>query len=98
MINFTPLELWQLKKLSGDGCINFNIFFLKTEKLSEFPIVLSRLFHSVTIDGKYEFLKKVCLTLSWGILSMCLVLYELLTVGILLNRYLGDLFLVSLKI
>ena len=32
--------------------------FLKTEKLSEFLILLPRLFHSVTMDGKNEFLKK----------------------------------------
>ena len=44
--------------LFGDGRIKCNIFFLKTEKLSEFLILLSRLFHSVIMDGKYEFLKK----------------------------------------
>ena len=44
--------------LFGDGSMNFNMFFLKIEKLSEFLILLSRLFHSVTMDGKYEFLKK----------------------------------------
>ena len=95
--NFTPLGLWQLKMLFGDGRMNCNIFFLKIEKLSEFLILLSRLFHSVTMDGKYEFLKKVCLTLNWGILSMFLVLYVLLTVEILLKRYWGDFFLISLK-
>ena len=83
--------------LFGDGRMNCNIFFLKIEKLSEFLILLSRLFHSVTVDEKYGFLKKVCLTLNGGILSMFLVLYVLLTVRILLKRYLGDLFLISLK-
>ena len=39
--------------------MNFNMFFLKIEKLSEFLIRFSRLFHLVTVDGKYEFLKKV---------------------------------------
>ena len=77
--------------------MNFSIFFLKIEKLSEFLILLSRLFLSVTMDGKYEFMKKVCLKLNLGILSMFLVLYILLTVAIILNGYLGDLFLVSLK-
>ena len=38
--------------------MNYNIFFLKIEKLSEFLILLSKLFHSVTMDRKYEFLKK----------------------------------------
>ena len=83
--------------LFGDGRMNLNLFFLKIQKLSELFILLSRLFHSVTMDGKYKFLEKVCLTLNCGILSIFLVLYVLLTVRILLNRYLGDLFLVSLK-
>ena len=83
--------------LFGDGRKHFNIFFLKIEKLSEFFILWSRLFHSVTMDEKYEFLKNVCLTLNWVILSMFLVLCALLTVGILLNRYLVDWLLFSLK-
>ena len=73
----------------GDGCLNFNILFLKIDKFSEFIVLLSRLFHSVTADGNYEFLKIM--------LSMFLVLDVLLTVGILLHRYLRDWFLVSLK-
>ena len=43
--------------------MNCNIFFLKIEKLSEFLILLSRLFHSITMGGKYEFLKKLFLKL-----------------------------------
>ena len=39
--------------------MNCNIFFWKKEKLSEFLILLSRLFYSVTMGGKYEFVKKV---------------------------------------
>ena len=93
--NFTPWGLWQVKVLFGDGRMNCNMFFLKIEKLSEFLILLFRLFHLVTMDGKYEFLKKVCVTLNWGILPMFLVPYVLLTVGILLKRYLGDLLLIS---
>ena len=42
--------------------MSFNIFFLKMEKLSEFLILMSRLFHSAAMVGKYEFLKKVCPT------------------------------------
>ena len=83
--------------LFGDGRKHFNIFFLKIEKLSEFFILWSRLFHSVTMDEQYEFLKNACLTLNWGILSMFLALCALVTAGILLNRYLGDWFLFSLK-
>ena len=41
--------------------MNFN---LKVETLSEFLILLSKLFHSVAMDEKYEFLKKVFLTMN----------------------------------
>ena len=34
------------------GIINFKILFLKAEKVSEFLIFKSRLFHSVKVDGK----------------------------------------------
>ena len=37
--------------------MNFNIIS-RIEKLSEFLLLLSRLFHSATVDGKYGFLKK----------------------------------------
>ena len=74
--------------------MSFNINVLKDRKVFR---ILSRLFDSVTMDGKYEFLKKVCLTLSSGILRMLLVLYVLLTVEIFLNRYVGDLFSVSFR-
>ena len=50
--------------LFEDGRKNFNIHFLKIKKLLEFLIYLSRLFHLITVDGKYQFLKRVCLTLS----------------------------------
>ena len=45
--------------LFGDGRMNFNILFLKTEKLSESLILLSRLFHTVRVDGQHKFLKNV---------------------------------------
>lgn len=41
--------------------INFNILFVKIEKLSKSFILLFSLFHSVTVDEKYEFLKRVFL-------------------------------------
>ena len=50
--NFTPLGLRQLMMLFEDVCMNCNIFLLKIEKLSEFLILLSRLFHSLTMDRK----------------------------------------------
>ena len=42
-----------------DGLINFKILFLKAEKAAEFLIFKSM--HSMTVDGKKEFLKKLCL-------------------------------------
>ena len=98
VISFIPVGLWQLKVLFWVGRMNCKILFLKRTKLSELLILLSRLFHSITVDGKNEFLKKVCLTLNLGILSILfLVLYVVLVVGILSNRYLGDSFLIILK-
>ena len=44
--------------------MNFTIIFLKIEKLQKFLILFSRFSHSVTVDQKYEFLKKVYPTLS----------------------------------
>ena len=98
VISFIPVGLWQLKVLFWVGRMNCKILFLKRTKLSELLILLSRLFHSITVDGKNEFLKKVCLTLNLGILSILfLVLYVVLVVGILSNRYLGDSFLIIFK-
>ena len=76
--------------------MNFNIFLLKIEKLSEFLTFLSRFFHSVTMNGKSEFLIK-SIPNELRSLLIFLVLYVLLMVGILLNRNLGELALVSLK-
>ena len=58
MSNFTPFGLYQFKLLFGDGRMNFNIFLLKIEKLSEFFRLLSSLFHSITMNGKCEYLKE----------------------------------------
>ena len=51
-----------------DGLINFKILFLKAEKVLEFLIFKSKLFHSMTVDGKKESIKKICLPLKRGIL------------------------------
>ena len=98
VINFVPVGLRQLKVLLGVGRTNCQMLFLKRVKLSEFLILLARLFHSITVNGKNEFLKKVCLTLNRGMLSILfLVLYAVLAVGMLSKRYLRDSFLVILK-
>ena len=39
--------------------LNFNILFLKLEKLLELLILLTGMFDSTTTDGNYVFLKKV---------------------------------------
>ena len=90
VINLIPLGLWQLKTEFEDGLINFKILFLKAEKVLEFLIFKSKLFHSMTVDGKKRIYKKLCLPLKRGILSLVLVLYALLTLGSILRRYSGD--------
>ena len=42
-------------------------------------------FHPIIVDGKNEHLKKICLMLKWGMLSVFLVLYALLALGTSLN-------------
>ena len=73
-----------------DRLVNFKILFLKGEKVSEFLILKSKLFHSMTVDGIKEFLKKLCLPLNRGMLLLFLVLYALLMLGSILKRYSGD--------
>ena len=73
VINLIPWGFWHLKRLLADGLINFRLFFLKILKLLEFFMLWSSLFHSVIVDGKKEFLKKVCLVLRRGILWIFLV-------------------------
>ena len=64
--------------------MNCKMVFLKRARLSELLILLSRLFHSITVDGKNEFLKKVCLALNLGMLSILfLVLYAVSVMGVL---------------
>ena len=95
--NLIPLGLWHLKILFPEGRINFKSFFLKINKFSELRIFWSSLFHSITTEGKNEFWEKLCFTLNWGILLAFLVFYGIMEVGIILNRYSGDWFLIILK-
>ena len=96
--SFISIGLWQVKVLLGVGRMNCTMVFLRTAKLSEVLILSPWLFHSITVDGKNEFLKKVCLTFNLRILSILfLVLYAVLVVWILSKRYLGDWFLAILK-
>ena len=97
VISFIPIGLWQLKVLLGVGRMNCKMLFLKTARLSELLILLSRLFR-LQWTGRTSSLKKLCLTWNLRILPILfLVLYAVLVVGILSKRYLGDWFLVILK-
>ena len=63
----------QLKTLLGQGVINLWILFPKTTTKIEFRWVGSKLFHSIIVEGKKEFLNKLCLILKQGMLSTFLV-------------------------
>ena len=72
--NFSTLELLQLKTLLAYGLVKLKMFFLKSVKLLIFRSLESSLFHSITADGKKEFLKNLCLMLKYGTPSAFLVL------------------------
>ena len=76
-----PLVLKQLCVLLGEGLINFKIHFLNMLRLSEFRIDKSRLFHSITTEGKNEFLKILCLIWKRGKLIDDLVLWWVILIG-----------------
>ena len=59
------------------------ILFLKVSILPKFLIFQSNLFHSIIVEGKKVFLKKSCFTLIAGILFHCLILHDILCVGII---------------
>ena len=70
--------------------MNDKILFLKISILSELLIFQSNLFHSIFVEGKKMFLKKSCFTFIAGILLHCLVLYDILCMGIIVYRCFGD--------
>ena len=61
--------------------MKLSIFSLKTEILSDFLRLGSKLFRSVIADGKKEFLKKLCFVLIRGILLSVLVVYDVHLTG-----------------
>ena len=95
--SFAPIGLWQPKILFAVGLMNLRIFDLKTLGVSELRMLESNLFHSIMVDGKYEFLKNWCFTLIWGILSAFLVLYGQFDCGFISKKYIGHWFLYTLK-
>ena len=56
--------------------MKWRIFFLNIDKLSELPMAGSSLFHSEIVEGKKEFLKKLCLTLKKGMLCIFLEVWD----------------------
>ena len=55
--------------------MKLSIFSLKTQILLEFLRLKSKSFHSIIVDGKKEFLKKLCFVLIRGILPSVVVAY-----------------------
>ena len=68
----------------------YKLLLLKILSFSDLQIFLSVLFHSIAVEGKKEFLNKSCVTLKEGTISTCLVKYDLLGIGTMLRRYVGD--------
>ena len=81
--NTTPLGLWQFKSALPEGCMKFKSVFLKIYK---FRIWVGNIqVQFVPFDyhrRKKEFWKKLCFTLSRGILLVFLALYVLTEVDI----------------
>ena len=61
--------------LFGLGGMSFKILLLEKPTLSELRMSRSRLFHSLTVEGKKEFLKELCFVRIWEILSEFLLKY-----------------------
>ena len=70
--------LWQLKTEFEDGLINFKALFLKTEKIREFLFFKSKLFHSLTVDGKKRISKEMIFSTKETnvIISSCNISYK----------------------
>ena len=76
-----------------EGLINFRILFLKLTKIFEFGRAGSKLFRSMTVEGKKEILTKLCLILEQEMLSAFLAANGWFFSGISLKIYWGLLFL-----
>ena len=67
--------------------MNLRMLVLKSNKLSAFLRPQSNLFHSMIVDVKNEFLKKLWFVLRRGTFSAFLVGYNVVLTGIKLKRY-----------
>ena len=68
------------------GLMNLRIFYLKILSVSELRMLESNFFHSIMVDGKYEFLKNWCSSLIWGIFYAFLVLDWQFACGIMSRK------------
>ena len=69
--------------------MNLRMLVLKSDKLSAFLRPGSKLPHSLIVDKKNEFLKKLWFVLRWKMFSAFLVGYNAGLTGIKLERYSG---------
>ena len=67
--------------------MSLRMLVLKSDKLSAFLRPGSSLFHSIIVDGKNKFLKKLWFVLRRGMFSAFLVGYNVGLTGIKLKRY-----------
>ena len=91
MCSFTPIGLWQPKILFAISLMNLNMLSISESRMLE-----PNLFHSIMVK-KYEFLKNLCFTLTWGILCAFLVLYWQFDCRIISKSCFGDWFLYIFK-
>ena len=74
-----------IKNITWERSKKFHDSILKSTNLFEFRRVGSKLFHSMIVEGKKEFLKKLYLILKQGMLSA--FAYAWVFSGISLKRY-----------
>ena len=67
------MRIMHIKRTIRTWSVKPKDLFLKVLTDSEFRILLSSLFHSITVDGKKEFQKYSWVTLNKGILLLFLV-------------------------
>ena len=72
-----------------DRRMNCKMYFLKINGLLEFRRLVSNLFHSMIVDGKKEFLKKLCFVFKKGKVETFLVVHNECLTEIKLKRYCG---------
>ena len=80
------MRIIHIKRTIRTSSDKFKRFFLKALTDSEFRILLSSLFHSITVDRKKEFWMYSCLTLNKGMLLWFLVVRVDKTLGIISKR------------